>query len=277
MIQDIYPHKLINKYDPDKAPTDNSPVLVFSGKDILMKEAEGVIDFPRAKDFSEDAVPKLQFLFSVDEEDFFLAMSDVASPEGFEFVEISFLRTNGLQPRYYVFACYTAIQLAGWYRDNKYCGTCGGTTSHSKSERALVCDNCGRTIYPRILPAVIVGVTDGDRILITKYANRIITINALIAGFTEIGETLEETVEREVMEEVGLKVKNIRYYKSQPWGVADDILMGFYCDLDGDDTIRVDQNELKEAVWTKREDVVGQPNDYSLTNEMMIKFRDGEV
>nr|MCR4704778.1 NUDIX domain-containing protein [Lachnospiraceae bacterium] len=85
----------------------------------------------------------------------------------------------------------------------------------------------------------------------------------------------EECVAREVMEETGIKVKNIRYYKSQPWGMALDILAGFYCDVDGDDTIRMDANELKYAEWVKREDIVLQPNNLSLTNEMMNEFKEG--
>ena len=87
---------------------------------------------------------------------------------------------------------------------------------------------------------------------------------------------MEETVAREVMEEVGLKVKNIRYYKSQPWAMADDILMGFFCDVDGDRTIKLDTSELKEGVWLRRDEVVLQPDTYSLTNEMMTLFRDGK-
>ena len=116
---------------------------------------------------------------------------------------------------------------------------------------------------------------NGDRILLTKYAGRDFAHYALIAGFTEIGETFEETVQREVMEEAGVRVKNIRYYKSQPWGIVDDLLAGFYCDVDGNTRITLDRNELKEAVWVKREDVEGQPHDLSLTNEMMVVFREG--
>ena len=182
---------------------------------------------------------------------------------------------RGTGPKEMYFAALTALQLSSWYRDNRFCGTCGHTTVLSDKERAIVCPACGRTIYPRIVPAVIVGVTDGDRILMTKYAGRGIPFYALIAGFTEIGETFEETVAREVMEEVGLKVRNIRYYKSQPWAIADDILAGFYCDVDGDTTIRLDTSELKEGVWMKREEVVLQPDDYSLTNEMMLMFKEG--
>ena len=140
------------------------------------------------------------------------------------------------------------------------------------SSLTLYCPACNYTAYPRIMPAVIVGVINGDRILITRY-NRGYAHNALIAGFTEIGETVEETVAREVMEETGVKVKNIRYYKSQPWGSANDILLGFYCDLDGDDTINMDSHELKYAEWVKREDIELQPGTFSLTNEMMKRFK----
>ena len=138
----------------------------------------------------------------------------------------------------------------------------------------MICQKCGNVIYPRINPAVIIGVTNGNRLLLTRYRTGF-AHNALVAGFTEIGETLEETVRREVMEEVGLRVRNIRYYKSQPWGVASDILAGFYCDVDGDDAITRDDSELKYAEWVERQDIVLQPSDYSLTNEMMHMFKRG--
>ena len=93
-------------------------------------------------------------------------------------------------------------------------------------QRMLQCPCCANMVFPKIAPAVIVGVTHGDKILMTKYAGREYKRYALIAGFTEIGETAEETVKREVMEEVGLTVKNIRYYKSQPWGFDSNLLLG---------------------------------------------------
>ncbi len=129
-------------------------------------------------------------------------------------------------------------------------------------------------MYPRINPAVIVGVIKDDTILVTRY-NRGYSHDALIAGFAEIGETLEETVKREVMEETGIRVKNIRYYKSQPWGMAQDLLVGFFCEADGDDEIRMDESELKLAVWKTREEVELQSAQLSLTNEMMSVFKEG--
>lgn len=191
-------------------------------------------------------------------------------------IEIRELREKNQISQEMAFAAYTAKHLADWYRDNHFCGRCGGKMEHSKSERAMVCPCCGYTSYPRIMPAVIVGVIKGDELLITKYRVGY-RHNALIAGFTEIGETLEETVAREVMEETGIKVTNIRYYKSQPWGIANDILVGFFCEAEGDTSIHMDEKELKYAQWTRREDIVLQPDAYSLTNEMMKRFKDGEA
>ncbi len=147
---------------------------------------------------------------------------------------------------------------------------------HSEKERAMVCCDCGYTVYPRIMPAVIVAVRNGEKLLLTKYRTGI-RHNALIAGFVEIGETMEETVAREVMEEAGIKVKNIHYYKSQPWGLANDILAGYYCDVDGDDHIEMDPEELSYAEWVQREEIILQPDNFSLTNEMMTMFKNGKL
>ena len=117
---------------------------------------------------------------------------------------------------------------------------------------------------------------NGDKLLVTKYRTGFAHF-ALVAGFTEIGETLEETVAREVMEEAGIRVKNIRYYKSQPWGIVDDILMGFFCEVDGNPEITMDAEELKIAEWRSREEIELQPSDYSLTNEMMKLFKEGKI
>ena len=98
-----------------------------------------------------------------------------------------------------------------------------------------------------------------------------------MAGFVEVGETLEEAVAREVKEEVGLKVKNIRHYKSQPWSFSDTIMLAFIADLDGDDTITLQEEELSEARWFEREDVPVLPFHISVGHEMIHKFRDGEI
>ena len=141
----------------------------------------------------------------------------------------------------------------------------------------LKCPHCGNEIYPKIAPAVIVGVKDGNRLLLTRYAGRAYKRYALVAGFNEIGETPEETVQREVMEEVGLKVRNIRYYKSQPWGVDSDLLLGYFCDLDGSDQIRLDHDELETGEWFEREEIPVEDDGISLTRAMIRAFKEGEI
>lgn len=153
------------------------------------------------------------------------------------------------KPKATAFAAITAYHLYGWYRDNHYCGRCGRPTIHDNKERMVKCPVCGNMVFPKISPAVIVAVTDNDRVLLTKYAGRTYKNYALVAGFNEAGETIEQTVRREVMEEVGLKVKNLKYYKSQPWGLSGSLLSGFFCELDGDDKITLQEDELSLGTW----------------------------
>lgn len=283
MLQDIYPSKLNNQYDPTITPELDDYVLIIKDNEICIKTGEKNT-FPQVKDIpSSDGEYGLIYLFSLDsvdsigEERFFLTTkfsADIETEGVFEFYNLKQIREEAILEKKYIFAAYTGKHLDTWYRNNQYCGKCGSVLTHSETERAMCCPNCGNTIYPKIMPAVIVGVKNGDRLLITRY-KRGYNHNALIAGFTEIGETLEETVEREVMEEAGIHVKNIKYYKSQPWGIASDILAGFYCEVDGDDTIRMDEGELKFAEWLYRDEIELQPDESSLTNEMMKRFKEG--
>ena len=276
MIQDIWPHKLYNQYRADKACQPSDMVICIKDRAVLTGGTENHLLFPKSQDLPEHF--KRQYIFSVDEQDFYLAVTEEnVTAEGFRYETLRDVRYRYKGPRPLMYAAYTAYHLAMWYRDNRFCGRCGYETQHSQTERALVCPACGNVIYPRLIPAVIVGVMDGDRILLTKYANRRMPFYALIAGFTEIGETFEECVAREVMEETGIKVKNIRYYKSQPWGSALDILAGFFCEADGDTTIRLEEDELKDGIWAKREDIKGQTDDFSLTHEMMMAFKAGKI
>lgn len=287
MLQDIYPSKLDNQYDPTIKPQKGDIVVYIDGNDILLKEDDG-LKYPRVSDFDCLDLGQLIYIFSVDDERFFLgnyALGDgdekavrlqAVKAKGFELHNLRTIREASMQPKKYIFAAYTAKHLATWYGNNRFCGRCGAVLTHSETERAMCCPECKNTIYPKIMPAVIVGVTNGDRLLITRYKIGY-NHNAMIAGFLEIGETFEECVAREVMEEAGIKVKNIRYYKSQPWGIAADILAGYYCEVDGDDTIKMDNNELKFAQWLKRDEIELQPDESSLTNEMMRRFKEDNM
>lgn len=282
MIQDIYPSKLDNSFKNIK-PEDEDFVLVFSGEGkVYVGDDEGkmrFLTFADCKVNEDDAPFSAVYLFSVDDKRYFLLNNygNGTRKSGFAYYTIREIRDRfSGEDDVNIYVAFTAYHLWKWYSDNKFCGKCGSALNHSEKERAMVCPDCGNVIYPRINPAVIVGVIRGDCLLLTKY-RRGYSHNALVAGFTEIGETLEETVAREVMEETCVKVKNIRYYKSQPWGMAQDMLTGFYCEADGDGEIHMDENELKYAEWVKREDIELQPNNLSLTNEMMKMFKEGNI
>ena len=272
MIQDIYPDELVNHYVHLK-PASESRVMVFKNGKLLARHCEETSElvYPQYQEFPGN--PLAVYLFTIGGEQYFLMMDEVPVPEGYEWYTLQDLRMLPRKDNSGVFAAYTGWHLWKWYGSSRFCGVCGAKTEFDTVERAMSCPACGNKIYPRINPAVIVGVTNGEKIVLTKYKTGF-GYNALIAGFTEIGETMEGTVRREVMEEVGLKVKNIRYYKSQPWGIASDILIGYYCDVDGDDTIHRDDSELKYAEWVERKDIILQPTEDSLTNEMMKRFRD---
>ena len=273
MIQDIYPDRMDIAFRACTAGEEDFLMRFDPEGRAAVRISEGEIQFPTGREFS---APEAVYLFSVSGKRYFLCPGEEgACPAGYEFLALRELRDligKGKE----LFAAFTGYHLWKWYRENRYCGRCGGKTGLHGTERALACGACGNVIYPRINPAVIVGVIRGESLLITRYRNGY-AHNALVAGFAEIGETLEETVAREVMEETGVKVRNIRYYKSQPWGMAQDLLAGFFCEAEGDGEIRMDAGELKYAEWVPRSEIVPQPNDLSLTNEMMKQFKSGAI
>lgn len=279
MIQDIYPKKFDNQYVPVR-PKSFSLLVIVRGDTLLIRQEADGITFPRFCDLS-GCEGNTVYLFSINEQAYFTVLDlgnitdGIARLEhlGYSFTELSFLRCSF--PKWMCFAGATAYQLINWYRKNRYCGRCGEKLEHDPAERMLQCRYCGNHVYPQICPAVVVGIVHQEKILMTKYSDqRDGTRYALIAGFAEVGETLEETVRREVMEEVGLKVKNISYYKSQPWSFSDTLLLGFFCELDGSDMITMDTRELSTAEWVSREDMEIKDDGISLTYEMMSVFKE---
>lgn len=244
-------------------------LLVYRDGKILATQEDGALTLPTLAELPK--ARNLHYAFRLGEEYYYLAEAENSGG----FSEISSQAYRTLSPAHTVFACAVGESLRRWYDANRFCGKCGKTMAESKKERAMVCPHCGLTVYPKISPAVIVAVCNGDKLLLTKYAGRAFKRYALVAGFNEIGESIESTVHREVYEETGLKVKNLRFYKSQPWVFTDSLLMGFFCDLDGSDEIRVQEDELSEAAWFFRKDIPDDHSSISLTGEMIERFRAG--
>lgn len=265
MYQDIKPHIFHNEYTPCP-PKPGDPVICYFQDRIAVKKGEK-LRLPRAEEFG---LKGLKFLFSIDDANYYGIAGGREAPEGCEYSGVRPLSFSGDAATIYAILCGQHIMR--WYGENRLCSRCGHPLEHRRDERALFCPQCGRTVYPTVSPAVILRVLNGRKILFSQYAHGEYKHYALIAGFAEFGETIEDTCRREVMEEVGLKIKNLRYYKSQPWGLSSSLLFGFYCQLDGEDSITLDEKELSAARWF---DIDNLPEECraengSLTREMML-------
>ena len=277
MLQDLDAGRLENEFRNITAGAEDTILCFHEGQVLLRRNADDTLTLPTLSRLAaRQSFASPRYIFRMQERNYFLWTDTMPVPPdgGFAYEPVRQLRQ--LKSKEICFAVMTAWHLYNWYRANRLCGCCGTPTEHDSRERMLRCPSCGNMIFPRISPAVIVAVTDGDRLLLSKYAGRAYTRYALLAGYTEIGETIEQTVHREVMEEVGLRVKNLRYYKSQPWGVDGNVLMGFYCDLDGSNTIRIDEDELSMADWYSRDALPAQDDGISLTREMIRVFEEGK-
>ena len=140
------------------------------------------------------------------------------------------------------------VQLAEFYRAHKFCGYCGHEMQVSKTEWAALCSHCRERYYPQIAPCIIVAIRKGEEILLAQHVRHRNGIHTVLAGFVEVGETLEEAVAREVMEESNVRVKNVRYVSSQPWPFPNSLMMAFMAEYDGGE-IKHDPKELLNAGW----------------------------
>lgn len=241
-------------------------------------------DDPEADRKAEEAGGRLVYLFTLGGTSYytFIYLGEEApdfSFAGMEYLPFSF--ENRPLPQKVYFGAETAFQLSNWYNDNKRCGRCGGKMTVHPKIRCVRCTSCGYMVFPRVMPAVIIAVIHDDKLLMIRYRGREedgYAGAALIAGFIEIGESIEDTVRREVMEEAGLKAVNIRYYKSQPWGFASNLMIGCICDIEGSDEIEVhDTQEIAKAVWLTREQLTKPNSTVTLTDEMIAYFKYGEA
>ena len=178
------------------------------------------------------------------------ALSDETQVEGLEWIGYRDVRWND-QIELYQIAVKTQ-HLLGWDRSTRYCGCCGNLYERMQNERAKRCPNCGNIQFPRISPAIIVGIKRDNQILMAHNSGFREGLYSIIAGFVEQGETLEMAVKREVYEEVGIKVKNIQYYHSRPWNSVDSLMLGFIAEYESGE-IKVDGKEIVDARWCDKE------------------------
>ena len=164
-----------------------------------------------------------------------------------------------------------ANQLLHWIRSNKYSGYSGELNKFDTNEESLVCPTTSTMIYPSIAPCVLAMVTRGDEILLARNNLFPEGLYSVLAGFVEVSESAEETVKREVLEEVNIKVKNLKYYGSQPWPFPSQLMLGFSCEYDSGE-IKVDETEIVEANWYKYNNLPYVPPTTSLSGLLINSF-----
>ncbi len=166
-----------------------------------------------------------------------------------------------------------AKQIITWDKQYRFCGQCGEPTIELSDERAKVCRKCGLTNYPRLSPSIIVSVVKGKQILLARSARFPKGMYSVLAGFVEPGETLEECIIREIDEEVGVKVKNIKYFGSQNWPFPHSLMIAFTTDY-ASGKITIDNNEIVDAKWFTADDLPRLPGSYSIARSMIDHFCD---
>jgi NAD+ diphosphatase len=164
-----------------------------------------------------------------------------------------------------------AVQIVEWDHNHRYCGRCGAGTERKPDELARVCPRCGLQQFPRISPAVIVRVERGEELLLARSPHFAPGVYSTLAGFVEPGESLEDTVIREIREEVGIEVTNVRYFGSQPWPFPNSLMIGFVADWAGGE-IRPQEGEIEDAGWFTVDSLPGLPSRFSIARALLDDF-----
>lgn len=190
-------------------------------------------------------------------------------PENTEFINVRFLYRASDEDLF--FLAGLGQQLANWDRTFRFCGRCGTGAVNQPDERAKLCPACGHISYPRISPAVICSVTKGDEILLARGVRFTSPVFSVLAGFVETGETLEETVRREIMEETCISVKNIKYFGNQPWPFSSSMMLAFTAEYESGE-IKIDEKEILDAGWFSADDLPMLPSSYSIAHRLILNF-----
>lgn len=193
-------------------------------------------------------------------------MPDATLPAGYELKTIrqSFAELQGEDN----FRLARARALLTWHAGNRFCACCGSPLQLSADLSAKVCSGCGKQLFPRIEPCIIVLVNKGDKILLARHAGRNQDVYSCLAGFIEVGETAEHAVEREIFEEVGIRVKNVRYRGSQSWPFPDQLMMAYTAEYESGE-FKFQEGEIADAGWFDRDSCPATPKPGSIAYKLI--------
>jgi len=264
---------------PTGVSAEDGPAYLFAfkGYRLLLREEEGSLSVPTVGMLAAAGVSVAHphFLGTLDGRVCYTAQlpDDVAAPAGMGFHGLR--SVLDLLDEDFFWLAGRAVQIVEWDRTHRYCGRCGEPTEDHERERVKVCLACDLRNYPRLSPAIIVAVTRGDELLLARSHRHPPGRFSVLAGFVEPGETLEECVAREVKEEVGFDVRNIRYFGSQPWPFPHSLMIAFTCEHAGGEIV-LEEAEMAEAYWYTADNLPRIPPPPTISRQLIEWFRAGQ-
>jgi len=251
--------------------------IAVAGSRILLRTAEGEARLPTGAELAAALAPAAlpDFAVPVSIGPPGDATAVYALPEGFEppagFALEGLRSAYGILPESHFRAAGTARQKVDWYRTHAFCSRCGAPTERAEAHEAMACPSCGQLHFARIAPAAIVLVQRGDEALLARSPRFTPGVYSTLAGFVEPGESLEECVHREIEEEVGVLVENLRYFGSQPHPFPHSLMVGFVADWRAGD-ICIDPTEIEDARWFRRDALPVLPHPMSIARALIEDF-----
>ena len=260
-------------FAPPESRSEPALWFAFRGQDLLVQETDGAARVPcltRLGELGLRADAK-HYLGRLDGHRCYAVELSEGSqpPAGFSLIGLRPLLGRLQEELYWIAG--RAAQVLEWDRDNRFCGRCGGPLEVKADERAKMCQSCGLLQFPRISPAVLALVHREDRLILARQPHFAPGHYSIVAGFVEPGETLEEAVAREVREEVGVEIRDIRYFGSQPWPFPHNLMVGFTAQHAGGE-IKIDEREIEDARWFSPDGLPELPRRPTLSRKMIDWF-----
>lgn len=264
----------INKYIPtkktkEKIKDDDLAFIIFN-QEFLVYNENNQVNITKYKQIKNVISQEPDYYLGIlnGKHCFVYMLSDrIKVPDRYSFQSIRVIENDNFIEMYFD-SCAHAMQIAHWDQTHQYCSCCGEKLEAHALERSKVCPNCHATYYPKICPAVIVAILKDDQILLAHNDKFPEGLYSLVAGFVEAGETLEACVQREINEEIGIQVKNIRYFNSQPWPFPNSLMFGFIADYKKGE-ISPDGVEITDAQWFNKDSLPKFPKKTSIAGKMI--------
>ena len=261
------------------APKSDAPEIanwfIFRDYRILMHEEAERYGVPAAVSLEEYGLEPVRFFYlgSLDGESCYVAEvdDDVEAPAGMAFKNLRSLYFAFPDKLFWIMG--RAQHFLDWDRHHQFCGRCGTPTVRVKNDWNKQCPSCKLSHYPRLSPAIIVAIEKGDEILLahsTRYRGKMYSV---LAGFVEPGESLEDTLHREIFEEVGIRVKNVKYFGSQPWPFPNSLMVGFTCEYESGELV-LQEDEIADAQWFNIHNMPEIPPGLSISRSLIDHYMD---